>query len=79
MERIDSLESQAADRLENILTPLPFSLDLPQVFAICMWGIRIFYFLLSLLTAIGNFAQGVRWADRLGQRADWQDVQADES
>lgn len=72
MEQIDTLESQAADRLEDafstLLVSLPIKLELPLIFALCMWGIRIFYFLLSLLTAIGNFLQGVRWADRLAQR-----------
>ncbi len=72
MEQIDTLESQAADRLEDafstLLGSLPIKLELPQIFALCMWGIRIFYFLLALLTAIGNFLQSVRWADRLARR-----------
>lgn len=72
MEQIDALESQAADRLEeafsSVLSALPIQLKLPQIFALCMWGIRVFYALLSLLTAIGNFLQGVRWADALARR-----------
>ena len=72
MEQIDTLESEAADRLEDafssILNKLPLKLELPQIFALCMWGIRVFYMLLSLLTAIGNFLQGVRWADVLARR-----------
>lgn len=74
MEQIDTLESQAADRLEDafgtLLGSLPIKLELPQIFALCMWGIRIFYFLLALLTAIGNFIQGVRWADYLARRGE---------
>lgn len=74
MEQIDTLESQAADRLEyafsTLLGSLPIKLELPQIFALCMWGIRIFYFLLALLTAIGNFIQGVRWADYLARRGE---------
>ncbi|NJN62464.1 MAG: hypothetical protein HC795_13895 [Coleofasciculaceae cyanobacterium RL_1_1] len=49
---------------------MPIKLELPQIFALCMWGIRIFYFLLALLTAIGNFIQGVRWADYLARRTE---------
>jgi hypothetical protein len=78
MEQIDTLESQAADRLEDafssLLGSLPIKLELPQIFAICMWGIRLFYFLLSLLTAIGNFLQGIRWADYLARRDETADA-----
>ncbi|TAF53653.1 MAG: hypothetical protein EAZ61_06710 [Oscillatoriales cyanobacterium] len=80
MEQIDTLESQAADRLEDafsaLLGSLPIKLELPQIFAICMWGIRLFYFLLSLLTAIGNFLQGIRWADYVARRHDTVDARS---
>ena len=67
MDEVDSLEEKAADRMETMIGITPERLSLS--FAICMWGIRLFYLALSLLTGISNFTQGVNFADRLGQRS----------
>jgi hypothetical protein len=39
------------------------------LFSICIWSIRLFYFGVSIVTAIVHFSQGEALADRLAQRS----------
>ncbi|TVR12868.1 MAG: hypothetical protein EA395_05010 [Phormidium sp. GEM2.Bin31] len=65
-EELDPLESQAMSRVQGSVGINPD--DLSTLFSICMWGIRGFYFLVSAITVIGHFGQGIELADRLSGR-----------
>lgn len=65
-EERDPLESEAVSRVERQVGMNPE--DLSLLFSVCMWGIRGFYFLVSVITVIGHFGQGIDLADRLSGR-----------
>ena len=65
-EELDPLESEAMSRVQGSVGIHPD--DLSMLFSICMWGIRGFYFLVSVITVIGHFGQGIELADRLSGR-----------
>ncbi|MCC5899023.1 MAG: hypothetical protein EA395_00185 [Phormidium sp. GEM2.Bin31] len=65
-EELDPLESEAMSRVQGSVGIDPD--DLSTLFSICMWGIRGFYFLVSAITVIGHFGQGIELADRLSGR-----------
>ncbi|WP_159788667.1 hypothetical protein [Sodalinema gerasimenkoae] len=65
-EELDPLESEAMSRVQGSVGINPD--DLSTLFSICMWGIRGFYFLVSAITVIGHFGQGIELADRLSGR-----------
>ncbi|MFP4221007.1 MAG: hypothetical protein ACLFM4_09225 [Phormidium sp.] len=65
-EERDPLESDAVSRVERQVGMNPD--DLSLLFSVCMWGIRGFYFLVSVITVIGHFGQGIDLADRLSGR-----------
>lgn len=65
-EERDPLESDAVSRVERQVGMNPD--DLSLLFSVCMWGIRGFYFLVSAITVIGHFGQGIGLADRLSGR-----------
>ncbi len=65
-EERDPLESEAVSRVERQVGMNPD--DLSFLFSVCMWGIRGFYFLVSAITVIGHFGQGIDLADRLSGR-----------
>jgi hypothetical protein len=65
-EERDPLESEAVSRVERQVGMNPD--DLSLLFSVCMWGIRGFYFLVSVITVIGHFGQGIDLADRLSGR-----------
>ncbi|MBP0006530.1 MAG: hypothetical protein J7642_22890 [Cyanobacteria bacterium SBC] len=67
MDEVDILEAKVVDRVENTVGISPEDLSLS--FAICMWGIRIFYFLVSGVTVIAHFGQGVGLGDRIANRS----------
>ncbi|NMG60478.1 hypothetical protein E1H12_18650 [Geitlerinema sp. P-1104] len=65
-DELDPLESEAMSRVQGSVGINPD--DLSTLFSICMWGIRGFYFLVSAITVIGHFGQGIELADRLSGR-----------
>lgn len=72
LDEVDALESEAVNRVQRTVGIT--SRDLSRWFAICMWGIRGFYFLVSAITLIAHFGQGVMLGDRIAQRnlEDWE-------
>ncbi|MGC9504472.1 hypothetical protein [Baaleninema sp.] len=66
LDSLDLLESSAVSRVESKVGLTSERLSLS--FAVCMWGIRIFYFLVSAITVIAHFGQGVDLADRISDR-----------
>lgn len=66
LDEADPLESQAVAQVERSVGVT--SEDLSWWFTVCMWGIRSFYYLVSAVTVIGHFGQGIGLGDRIARR-----------
>ncbi|MDC0834858.1 hypothetical protein POG22_17880 [Geitlerinema sp. CS-897] len=66
LDSVDILESRVVSHVEGKMGLTSKKLSL--AFAICMWGIRLFYFFVSAITVIAHFGQGVDLANRIVDR-----------
>lgn len=70
MKEVKALEERTVARINRVIEIEPEKLS--SLYSISIWGVRIFYFGLSVVTAIAHFSQGEELADRLAKRGKFQ-------
>ncbi|MBE9040082.1 hypothetical protein IQ235_04655 [Oscillatoriales cyanobacterium LEGE 11467] len=69
MKEVKALEERTVARINRVVEIEPENLS--RLFSISIWGVRIFYFGLSIVTAIAHFSQGEELADKLAKRGNF--------
>lgn len=71
MQEASDVKNLVSSRITNSISKLveiqPKTVSI--LFSICIWSIRLFYFGVSIVTAIVHFSQGEALADRLAKRS----------
>ncbi len=70
MTEVKALEERTVARINRVIEIEPEKLS--RLYSMSIWGVRIFYFGLSVVTAIAHFSQGEDLADRLAKRGKFQ-------
>ncbi|MDY6937211.1 MAG: hypothetical protein SWY16_06040 [Cyanobacteriota bacterium] len=67
IKEVEALEARTVARINRVIDIAPENLS--RLFSLSIWGVRIFYFGLSVVAAIAHFSQGEALADKLAKRS----------